>query len=190
MTAEHLASMLHARPAGTGRWVAHCPSHNDRSPSLSIREGRHGRTLLHCHAGCPLDSILNSLKLARRDLFSGPPPSPSQRALLARQQAERDALARAQHVELARQAENLRDGEMLINRLGGLLMRDSENAELAQMFHLSCDAQHAREADLHLPQDGPRRFDSALDVPFWFSGLAQEISFSFRPNRKAASRAA
>ena len=35
----------------TGRgWQAKCPAHDDRSPSLSIREGELG-VLLHCFAG-------------------------------------------------------------------------------------------------------------------------------------------
>ena len=35
------------KPAGEGTWQAHCPAHDDRSPSLSIREAEDGRVLLH-----------------------------------------------------------------------------------------------------------------------------------------------
>ncbi|GEM_PF-2886310 len=46
-----------AKPAGSnsaGRTVyaAKCPSHDDRTASLSISEGQDGRVLIHCHAGC------------------------------------------------------------------------------------------------------------------------------------------
>jgi hypothetical protein len=46
-------------------WSARCPSHRDRSPSLSIAEGIRGRLLLHCHAGCEYDAIAAALKLQR-----------------------------------------------------------------------------------------------------------------------------
>src|SRR5438094_550718 len=32
--------------------MARCPAHDDREPSLSIREGDHGKVLVCCHAGC------------------------------------------------------------------------------------------------------------------------------------------
>ncbi len=35
-----------------GGWMARCPAHDDRKPSLSIREGDHGKVLVCCHAGC------------------------------------------------------------------------------------------------------------------------------------------
>ena len=37
-------------------WMARCPGHEDRHPSLSIREGDDGRILIHCHAGCTPDA--------------------------------------------------------------------------------------------------------------------------------------
>ena len=55
--------------AGTG-FSAHCPAHNDTSPSLSINEGEDGRVLMHCHAGCDLDDILAKLEFTKSDLFS------------------------------------------------------------------------------------------------------------------------
>ena len=33
-------------------FLARCPAHPDRTPSLSVREGVDGRVLLHCWAGC------------------------------------------------------------------------------------------------------------------------------------------
>lgn len=48
---------------------ARCPAHEDRSPSLSIREATDGRVLLHCHAGCEVSDIVESLGLTLGDLF-------------------------------------------------------------------------------------------------------------------------
>ena len=57
MTAEAFAALVEARRTAPGKWQAHCPAHVDRSPSLSIRAASDGRVLLHCFAGCALDSI-------------------------------------------------------------------------------------------------------------------------------------
>ena len=52
-----------------GGWKALCPAHDDREPSLSIKEGDDGRVLLYCHAGCPTESVLRTLDMTFRDLF-------------------------------------------------------------------------------------------------------------------------
>jgi hypothetical protein len=56
-----------ARPQGKG-WIAVCPVHDDRNPSLSIIE-ENGRILLHCHAGCTTASVVVSMGLEWTDLF-------------------------------------------------------------------------------------------------------------------------
>ncbi len=50
-------------------WIARCPSHDDRRPSLSVAEGDDGRILINCFAGCTTDVVLESLGLDLRDLF-------------------------------------------------------------------------------------------------------------------------
>lgn len=45
-----------------GGFTARCPAHEDRSPSLSIKETKEGRVLVHCHAGCPQDAVINALR--------------------------------------------------------------------------------------------------------------------------------
>jgi len=51
--------------------LARCPSHADRSPSLSISEGDDGRILLHCWAGCRTADVVAALGLGFADLFPG-----------------------------------------------------------------------------------------------------------------------
>ena len=48
------------RRVGSG-WLARCPAHPDREPSLSVGEGEGGRLLLHCFAGCAYQDILRFL---------------------------------------------------------------------------------------------------------------------------------
>ena len=65
-----LARLPDARRASAG-WQARCPAHEDRSPSLSIREGS-GAILLHCFAGCDTSEIVAALGLRMADLFDEP----------------------------------------------------------------------------------------------------------------------
>ena len=60
MAAECLAHALEARRVGS-YWMAPCPAHEDRNPSLSIREVN-GKILLHCHAGCSQRDVIEALK--------------------------------------------------------------------------------------------------------------------------------
>ncbi len=57
------------KPAGDGRWIALCPAHEDNSPSLSVARGTGGKALVHCHAGCPTERVVEALGLKLTDLF-------------------------------------------------------------------------------------------------------------------------
>lgn len=57
------------RRTGPGRWIARCPAHEDRSPSLSIREGDDGRVLLYDFAGCGACDVVAAVGLDLSDLF-------------------------------------------------------------------------------------------------------------------------
>lgn len=48
------------RTANRGSGLTHCPTHNDKSPSLSVSL-REGRTLWNCKAGCPQDAVRAAL---------------------------------------------------------------------------------------------------------------------------------
>jgi hypothetical protein len=56
------------RKSGKG-YIACCPAHNDRRPSLSISEGDDGRILLYCFAGCTVQNICKALGIEVKDLF-------------------------------------------------------------------------------------------------------------------------
>lgn len=57
---------------GPDRWIACCPSHEDRRPSLSIRELPDGRVLLHDFAGCSATEITAAVGLTLAGLFEKP----------------------------------------------------------------------------------------------------------------------
>lgn len=59
--ASEAAQLLGARRY-SGGWMARCPAHDDRSPSLSISEGNDGQLLLRCFAGCDFLDVLSSIR--------------------------------------------------------------------------------------------------------------------------------
>lgn len=64
------------RTSGSG-FIALCPAHDDRNPSLSISESD-GKPLLYCHAGCSFEAIVQALGISKSnsgDRSSGFPPS-------------------------------------------------------------------------------------------------------------------
>jgi hypothetical protein len=73
MIDDLLSRLDKVRKTGPGRWIACCPAHDDKSPSLSIRELEDGRVLLHCHCGCSPADVLAAVGLEFADLF--PPDS-------------------------------------------------------------------------------------------------------------------
>ena len=75
MTAESLAHALEARRVGS-QWMAKCPAHQDRNPSLSIHEAD-GKILLHCHAGCTQRDVIEALRV--RGLWESRPIEPQRR---------------------------------------------------------------------------------------------------------------
>jgi putative DNA primase/helicase len=62
MNAEAIARALEGRKAGR-TWMARCPAHEDREPSLSIVDARGGKVLVRCHAGCDQPDVIAALRL-------------------------------------------------------------------------------------------------------------------------------
>lgn len=66
--AKVLRQLQGLKKQGAG-YMALCPAHDDHNPSLKVTEGRDGRVLLHCHAGCKIDDVLNAIQMKPLDLF-------------------------------------------------------------------------------------------------------------------------
>ena len=64
-----LSHLEGVRRVGKERFVACCPAHGDKHPSLAIRETDDGVLLLHCFAGCEVSSIMGSIGLDVSDLY-------------------------------------------------------------------------------------------------------------------------
>jgi hypothetical protein len=65
-----LRRLRRVRGARARGFMAECPAHPDRVPSLSIAEGQDGRVLVHCFAGCDTSAVLAAIGVSFRDLFA------------------------------------------------------------------------------------------------------------------------
>ena len=68
MSIDLILSKLDKVKGGSGKWTSCCPAHEDKSPSMSIKELPDGKVLLYCFAGCSVQSIVASIGLRMRDL--------------------------------------------------------------------------------------------------------------------------
>ena len=69
MSVKNILAKLSGVKETKSGWSARCPAHEDGTASLSIAEGRDGRVLLKCHAGCDHKKIVSALGLEEKDLF-------------------------------------------------------------------------------------------------------------------------
>lgn len=74
------------KATGNHRWSACCPAHQDKSPSLSIKDDG-DKILVHCFAGCDTEDVLAAVGLSWRDIYA--PLDDGQKADRAAQKASR-----------------------------------------------------------------------------------------------------
>ena len=87
-----LAGCKKVRATGNGSWIACCPAHEDKNPSMTVREMPDGMVLVHCFAGCSVELICGATGVKVEELF--PEPLPERRPLqrLARPFSANDVL--------------------------------------------------------------------------------------------------
>ena len=70
---EILSRLDGVRDCGNGGFIAKCPSHDDKSPSMTVKlDG--DRVLIHCFAGCEPTEIVHALGMHWTDFFEGSIP--------------------------------------------------------------------------------------------------------------------
>lgn len=93
-----LSRLERVRRTGPGQWVARCPAHDDKNPSLSIKQCDDGTILAHCFGGCDVGDILAAVGLEVRDLFQRDVRATPESRRKARAEFKRDAWGAALHV--------------------------------------------------------------------------------------------
>jgi hypothetical protein len=149
MTAAELAHHhIRARRVGAGNWITKCPAHPDRSPSLSIREGRGGRILLRCFAGCQTADVLKALGLAWKDIC-GEPVTPAQAREAAAVWQEQEQHRQKQRVTERVAFDRIRKLHAIADELGSRLANDPDapgSDAVAGLFHQTLDRLREAEA--------------------------------------------
>lgn len=92
-----LSRLEKVKRQGTG-YVARCPAHEDKDPSLSVGTGRSG-ILFHCWAGCTADSIRVALDLPWSALFWEGKQPETKNARLDRRGMELEAIMAAERLQ-------------------------------------------------------------------------------------------
>lgn len=113
-----LGALPSARQRG-GQWLARCPAHADKTPSLHIGEKPDGVVVLHCFAGCEPSEVVAAIGLELADLFPAPPlhaPGGSHRREIVRRPSRLSPL----------DALRLLQREASIIVLAGLRLRDTQ----------------------------------------------------------------
>lgn len=64
-----LPRLAGVKKRGKAKWVAQCPAHGDKTPSLSILESDNGNVVLHCFGGCSVHAVLDAVGLEIWQLF-------------------------------------------------------------------------------------------------------------------------
>lgn len=57
------------QPGNNGNYKTLCPAHNDKSPSLSIKQVENGKILIKCFANCSLGEICAAIGINVSQLF-------------------------------------------------------------------------------------------------------------------------
>ncbi|MGC8592348.1 hypothetical protein [Acidithiobacillus sp.] len=107
-----LSRLDRVKSTGPGKWQALCPAHDDKRPSLSVKEADDGKVLLKCWTGCGAAEIVNALGLSLSDLFPGDRYTVTNTGPMRRPFDYRDALAGIAHETLVARliVESIRDG--------------------------------------------------------------------------------
>jgi hypothetical protein len=64
-----LSNFDKVKPTGNGKYLACCPAHPDRSPSLAIKQTDDGKLLLYCFSGCAVTDVVAAAGLELSDLM-------------------------------------------------------------------------------------------------------------------------
>lgn len=146
MSIDDLLAQLEGVRRTSRGYQSRCPGHDDKRPSLSVKEGDKG-LLLKCWSGCSLEQIVAALGLTARDLFydSDRPAdewrSDYRRRVQARQQREVVA-----YVDGLR-ADACREAERLIQSAHGLDVSGRSDEQLQEALDALADAYEVLEKE-------------------------------------------
>jgi hypothetical protein len=149
MLAELLPHLENVKPRGS-RYLATCPAHADRSPSLQVTEGERG-ILLKCWAGCSVGEICMSLGLRPAELFfDALETNPQQRRAAAKRRHQQQHAREQQAQQQGLLIDALREADYFVQSRRGLDISGWNDDQLDHELHALADAYQLLESeDLH-----------------------------------------
>ena len=70
MSLETLLSRLQkVKRTSSNSWIACCPAHDDKSPSLTIKDAGNGMLLMKCFASCGTEDVLGAIGMEFKDIM-------------------------------------------------------------------------------------------------------------------------
>ena len=141
MIVDDLIARLDGVRRSTNGWMARCPAHDDKHPSLSISEGDKG-LLIHCFSGCAAQDVCTALGINMRDLFY------EHHQLfdvqVHRQRSGEQGLwqkrAKATLLINVRRIDEYRHAELIIQALTGVDINGWTAEQLDEAMNMACDA--------------------------------------------------
>lgn len=132
-----LSRLEKVKRTGRGNWIACCPAHDDRSPSLTLHQAEDGRVLCRCWSGCGFAEIVEAVGMGWEPWF---PPKSAHDALppIRRPFPAGDVL------------EALADEAMVISVAAANVAHgvDLTNEDRERVWEANCRVQQAREVAL------------------------------------------
>lgn len=93
MRADEFAALLNAKRVGRGKWVARCPAHPDKHPSLSITQGRKHPVIFKCmSAGCTQEEVIRAMGMNWKDILGERAPMSKELSARLRDEQALDVL--------------------------------------------------------------------------------------------------
>jgi hypothetical protein len=66
---DFLSRLQKVKKTGPNNWLACCPAHDDKNPSLTVATGDNGGIVVKCFPGCSFEEIISSLGLQAHELM-------------------------------------------------------------------------------------------------------------------------
>lgn len=132
MTIDDFLPLLEQVRSTSRGFVARCPGHGDKTPSLSLCEGQDGRILIRCFSGCSAEEITRALGLRLSDLFfDNGEPDYRERQYAIQQRAQERVARQAIERAKGRHTDALREADYLVRTAQGLSIATWTDDELA-----------------------------------------------------------
>ena len=140
MSAQEFARLLNGRKIGRGKWIARCPAHPDKHPSLSIAEGKRTAVVFKCMShGCSQDEVISAMGLTWREVLGDCRTDPEVVRQIRQVEAERERQREYRNFLSWKALDKIQFWHRKSQVLGRSLAKWPEQDKLAKQFHHALD---------------------------------------------------